>query len=536
MILLAVFLTIMLSLFATAILSYISMAVMIGPWIEPTIVLVATLISAFFLRKIYEKEHNQAIALVTSGASIGGILATACGFSFPTLYFLDPELFTSWLQSPLYFVSFMAGLSFIAGAFGFLVAQFFEYDLLVTEKMEFPVGQIVYRMIFAQNQIKKAIELAAGFFLTFFYGVFQTFSGYIPRVLVLIQTHVMTFFTIPAVKLPMLELPMLWSIGFITGHLIALPLLVGIFSKIFIMSPLHTYYFPHLGNEMFSLAFGGGMIAYGTLIGFLSLPKSFIGFFKNNSQLSKNKEALNSFYEKYTLSLLLQWVMLLSATSAFLFYCDFSLPAQAYLVFFTIIVTYQLLVIGGKMGIAPLGRFATFVLVPGMLLFSFNALQIMLVSTFIEIAGGVGVDVLFGRKTALLAGIERKKVAAFQWLGLVISSLSVGVFFWILITKLGLGSEQLIAQKALNRAMLFKVSSFDFFALLSGALYGAILKDLKVNPMFVLGGILMPLDFSLVLAAGGLSTYLVKDKEAWYPFWSGVFAANSLWMIIRALL
>jgi hypothetical protein len=217
----------------------------------------------------------------------------------------------------------------------------------------------------------------------------------------------------------------------------------------------------------------------------------------------------------------------------FLTYCEFTLVSQCYLIVFSFIATHQLLVIGGKMGIAPLGRFATLVLVPGMLLFKFNSLQIMIVSTFIEIAGGVGVDVLFGRKMALMANLDKKKVAFFQWLGLLVSSLSVGVFFWLLITKLGLGTEQLLAQKALNRAMLFQVTSFDIFALIAGALYGAFLKDLKINPMLVLGGILMPIDYSILLVLGGLSTYLVRDKESLYPFWSGVFAANSLWMIIR---
>src|ERR1700726_1882601 len=100
MLLFAVLLTVLLSFCATAILSYISMAVMIGPWIESTIVLFATLFFSAFARKISAESRTTNIALVTSGASVGGILATACGFSFPSLYFLNKELFNSWLQSP----------------------------------------------------------------------------------------------------------------------------------------------------------------------------------------------------------------------------------------------------------------------------------------------------------------------------------------------------------------------------------------------------------------------------------------------------
>jgi hypothetical protein len=38
-----------------------------------------------------------------------------------------------------------------------------------------------------------------------------------------------------------------------------------------------------------------------------------------------------------------------------------------------------------------------------------------------------------------------------------------------------------------------------------------------------------------MLIAGGLSTYLVKEKEEQYPFWSGVYATNSLWIFIKML-
>jgi hypothetical protein len=43
----------------------------------------------------------------------------------------------------------------------------------------------------------------------------------------------------------------------------------------------------------------------------------------------------------------------------------------------------------------------------------------------------------------------------------------------------------------------------------------------------------MSLDWSLTLVIAGLSTYLFKNKEEQYPFWSGIFAANSLWIIIK---
>ena len=54
----------------------------------------------------------------------------------------------------------------------------------------------------------------------------------------------------------------------------------------------------------------------------------------------------------------------------------------------------------------------------------------------------------------------------------------------------------MLAQKSQTRALMINIQTFDFFALLLGALFGAVLKDLRINPIMVLGGILMPLDVS----------------------------------------
>ena len=53
--------------------------------------------------------------------------------------------------------------------------------------------------------------------------------------------------------------------------------------------------------------------------------------------------------------------------------------------------------------------------------------------------------------------------------------------------------------------------------------------------MLVLGGLLMRPDYSLLLIIGGFASYIVRNKESYYPFWSGVFAASSITVIVKAL-
>jgi hypothetical protein len=174
-------------------------------------------------------------------------------------------------------------------------------------------------------------------------------------------------------------------------------------------------------------------------------------------------------------------------------------------------------------------------MVPAMLLFQLNNVQIVLVATFIEISCGVVADVLFGRKMAYLMKLDRRMICLFQVAGLVCSSLLVGIVFWLLINHFQLGSAHLLAYKAQSRQLLVYARQFDIYALILGAVCSFFLQYVRINPMLVLGGILMPLNFSIGLIVGGSLTLLEKDREAWEPFWSGVFASNSIWMLIKAI-
>ncbi len=219
----------------------------------------------------------------------------------------------------------------------------------------------------------------------------------------------------------------------------------------------------------------------------------------------------------------------------FLRYFQFSFASILFLYVASFACVYQIAIIAGKIGLAPLGRFATFVMVPAMLFFQLNLIQIVFVATFVEICGGVAADILFGRKMARLGNIDRRTIALYQYAGLIVSSLVVGIVFWFLIHQFQLGSPELFAYKAKTRQLLIHAHQFNYLVLLLGAVFSFCLKYVKVNPTLVLGGLLMPINISLGLIFGGFLTFLVADREEWDPFWSGVFASNSIWMLIRAI-
>jgi hypothetical protein len=526
-----VVLSILLSIFSTAVMSYVCMAMPIGPWVGPMLVLIVLP----FFRILPSRSRDQSIALVSLSGSIGGILATGCAFSYPTLYFLDPVLFDSWMASPIYFAAVLSGLSLSAALFGFWIANVFEHRLIVEENLAFPIGQLMQKMIAAQHQIRKAYELVAGFVGTFLFCMLQSgtamFRGFIPRTITLVPHRVIGVFEIPRIQFDLW--PMLWAIGFITGHVIAVPLLVGALAKIVVVDPTNQLFFSHLSSVEFVLAFCSGMVLVGAVLSFAQLPsllkkgvEQLMNGLKGSASSQKLFIAKEHLFELGVVSIVL---------ITFLSYFNFSPLAQLYLVISTFIWGYQIAAVAGKIGMATLGRYATFAMIPAMFLFNLNFTQIVLISTFVEIAGGVAVDVLFGRKLARMTDIKESTTKLYQLLGIVVSSMSIGIVFWLLIKHFGLGSEHLSAYRAQSRRLLIDVKQFDYYVLLLGGLFGYALKYCKVNPALVLGGLLMPLNISIGLIVGGFSGSFVKDRGEWEPFWSGVFASNSIWMLLQAL-
>jgi hypothetical protein len=528
----AIAVTGLLALFATAVMSYISMAIPIGPWIAPTIVLLA-----LGIFKVCTSWHPSAVtrysALATAGASIGGILATGVGFSYPAIYFLDPTLFETWLERPLFFCTLLSSLALVAGALGIWLAHLFAHKLVVQEQLAFPIGALIQKMIAAHQSVRKSVELTIGFCGTALFCFAQDGIGFIkgilPKAFTLVPATHLGIVTIPLIRFDIW--PLLWAIGFVTGHMIAIPLAVGAMAKILLIDPLNQLLFASISSSDFVLAFCSGLVLAGALQGFIGIP----------SLVARNMKTLWSGHISKPLATsvpkaaIFEGMVIFTLLIAYFVLLNISWLAQLYVVACTIIVTYQLAIIAGKMGLAPLGRFATFVMVPALFLFNLDAVTIIIIATFVEICGGVTADALFGIKMAQLGDIGLTRLKRYQYAGLCVAAASIGIIFWLLISHFGLGSVELFAQKAQARALLINARSFNLMVVIIGLLFGMALKYIKLNPALILSGILMPLNLSLGLIVGGSMTLAVHDKEEWYPFWSGVFASNSIWMLLKTL-
>lgn len=529
--LLTIVMSLFLVMFSAIVMSYIAMATPIGPWIAPTLVF----LSMAFLRLIKQKSDlSERLVLCVATGSIGGIMATACGFALPTLYFLDDVLFTQWLNAPLFFISVLASLSFFAGWLGLWLANAFEESLIVQSALPFPVGNMIYKVIVSQTHLKKTYDMSIGFWSTicfcFMRSGIGTIGSLIPKVITLLPSMSLGIIQLPAISLSLM--PMFWAIGFVTGMGIISSLAIGSIAKIVVIEPVRQLYFLHVEAPEFILAFCSGIVIAGALHSFLRIPDLFKFLYRSFNHFSKERSSFITISSRQLGELLSLCVL----TSAFLYYFKFGFVSQAYLIFFAAVCAYQIAVIAGKIGLAQLGRFATFVMVPAIFLFKLNYVQTVFIATFVEICGGVMADILFGRKLAYLSHISKERIKKYQYFGLFISSLAVAVVFWILLTHLQLGGAELFAQRAQARALLIKAQHFNFYVLLVGLLFGSLIQLTPLSPMLFLGGILMPLNVTLGFVAGALLTLFVSNPEKKTSFWSGVFVGNSIWMIVWVFL
>ena len=522
------------SIFSVVVMSYVAMATPLGPWIEPTVVLCTILLfkvlPARWINHQAQSGTRLAI-LIVAGSSVGGIMATAMGFAFPALFFLDQGLFSSWMSDPLYFWLVSSSLTFVGSSFGLWAAHVLEDQMLVQQRLLFPIGVLAYRMILAQNQWRKAKELLVGFGGTLIFCFGQSLK-FIPRYLSLIPAQNFGLLQIPWVRFDFF--PMYWAIGFVSGHMVAIPLLVGTFAKIFLVDPMNVIFFSGVSAFDFMLAFGSGLIVMGTLVGVLDTPRNF--FDTAHCIWTKCFVSADTCEVGVGARQFANYFSIMMAIPILIFFLYFNMPAWVliYLLVFTLICVYQVTYIAGKIGLAQLGRFATFVMLPAIFLFPLNLVNIVFIAVFVELACGVAADVLFGLKLAQLGGVSLATVKKYQFLGILVSSVAVGIVFWALIHKFGLGSEELFAQRAQTRALLVNVTHFNPLVVGLGVLFAYVLKQFSINPILVLSGLLMPINVSLSLVTGGLYALWSSHKEEQYPFWSGVFASHSLWMVLRA--
>ena len=541
-----------LSILASAILLYISIATMIGPWIAPTLVLISSVL--FTLLGKRDANTPQQLILISALASGGGIIAVGIGFSLPMLYFLAPDAFQQLMSTPSYFITRVGATILLAGSFGIFLGKFLSKTMLKKEDLPFPISSMTYQIATAQSHSSDAKSLFSGISGTLIFCLlrdgFYSLKGLFAKDWIFLSTSV----TGPLI---FSFWPTLWAVGFTIGLANTIPLLIGLIARYAVLYPInyHSIFLPFslfapLKEESFITAFCAGMIVSDLLLSLLHNPRQAIHYFRNYfknlhfprfagitetlwhpiKSLCIESGQINTFYKRLN-----SFEPFIGLACFFIFFTtlDFSIPAQLTILAAMCVALYEINRLCGKIGLLQIGRFSAFILIPVVVLFKINALQMTALTIFFNVAAGVSSDLLFDYKTAELGSVNRNRVDGLQWLGLFISSITVAVICYLLFSNLTLGSTELFAHRGRSKALLMQSLHFDHYIITAGFLFGWILKKCGISPTMAFGGMVMPSQITLGFVFGGLLSKLIGSKrDSLLPFCSGVFATETLWLLI----
>lgn len=536
-----------------AILAYTSVATPVGPWIAPTIILISLLISNI-MKKICKKNLSVTDLVIIQGISAGGgIMATGIGFALPMLYFLDPTTFNHWLSHPFYFFYLIGAICISAGALGLCLGRILSRKFVDNNSLPFPVSTLTHN-IATTDQQHQTKSLFSGVLSTLFILILRdgigSWRGVLPKTVYL-------FPSLFAQELSFSFMPMFWAIGSTMGISVILPILVGLISRYIILYPInnHANYLPFSVFQpyqpvVFIFAFCSGILIYEIAYAIPSIQRLiqktkyiknviFIGFDK--ILMYRNKNLLRSTIKDKPLNFMTSLFMLtepiiaLALSLFMLSYFKFSILAQISLLIFTIIATYHICIISAEIGLLQLGRFAMMIMLPMYFLFNLSYIQITICCVFFNVCAAVASDFLFDYKTGLLCGISKTKTHKYQILGLFISAICLGLFFWLLFTSMQIGSAELFAQKARAKAALLQTISFDPYIITAGFIFAWILKKFKISPAMTFGGLIMPNNIIFSLFIGALIPMFLRNKAHFQFFCAGAFSSESIWVFAGIL-
>ncbi len=504
-------LSIFFATFSTGMMSYLTMSTQLGPWVGPIFVVVCMVFVIPFVKSKWFYEH--AVITIASG-SVGGMVGICLGLSFPAFYFLHKELFDAWVAQPIKLCFILFCFVMCAGMYALFLSYFLRHYFLNRLPAKFPMSQLVYDVLFKDKQQKSHHRMLAGV------GVVTVWNA--------MTMFVRSSLAMYATQLHML--PLLLSVGFMSGISIVFPIFFGFCIRVFVLDIVRIYTGSLVSGNSFLVTFCFGMLI--TLVVHMIWHAWKV---KKSRQVHERnfywrQKLLNSkfFALCYLLILGLSFVLLqfFGATGII---CLYSFFAIAWL-------SKYMVEILAEIGIIDVDSYVWFVILPLVYKMAPASNVVIAIAVFSMLSLGLIVDFMFSYKLADLAHVSYNKVMRYQLISFFCAASVAGMFFLWFFQIWKLNDFALAGFKAHELDAVIQFGFYDYKVLLSGIVVGFCVLFLTSELLIIIGAVIMEPFTSMVLIIAGIGAYLVKKKEQWYPMWFGVYAGHMLWLLGQAFL
>lgn len=505
-------LTILFAGFSQAMMSFLVMHWSMGPWFGPIFVVVCMALVIPFISRKWFQEH--AMVTIATG-SIGGMVGLCLGMTIPAFYFLHKGEFLTWIMTPVWFAGVISLLVFCAGLLAFFITYLIKDHFIGDDQLPFPVAKLVYDIVSLEQYAPEHQLMWIGV------GISTLWNSILFAFRFALQAFIMNLQIIP----------LLFSVGFMAGHLVTIPAIIGIINRLIALDILHAYFFEEIPSKEFLVMFCLGMLVVQILYSFFL----FISWFLHRNDdvgtmrvlIRLKDRLLDNFFGGVVIVLLSS--ILLCALGVHVYELLFVFPVL-------ILIALNVARIVGVIGIIDINGFVWCVLLPLLYCSDISSLNVLLVATFVTLCLGMVIDLIFSYKLTRLAQISYSYVLRYQMIAFFVVVITSGIVMWYYAQAFTEQSLSLVASDAQDLDSLINFGVFNYKIFMSGMLSGLLVLFSRQSLLGVVGLTLMIPYHSMWLIIAGAISFLVVDRRKLYPLWFGVYAAHAFWMIVWAIL
>ena len=492
-------------------MSYLAMSTQFGIWVAPMFVAFCMVLIMPFVSKAWFRKY--AIVAIAAG-SVGGMVGTCLGLTWPSFYFLHRHGFEQMMHTPVIFAINISLFVFFAGICA-LIKAFSLKDKLVT-RLPFPMSQLIHDIVYIDDVKSNQKMMVHGVLVSSAWNIFLRAQQ------VVLQPYSTMFHMIP----------MLISLGFIAGQYSAISLLIGMCIRQFALIGLKAHFFANVAQQEFIIFFCLGIFLA------LIVMQVVLYIWSNFSKLFNIVIQSSVVWRLATKRKFFIVGSLIVGVIAFLLSWHVNILVQIYMFMMLGFIAYYVSLIAGKSGTVDLPIFIWMFVFP--LLFVCHGIGVLSFIVFSMIYVGVVLDSLFSYKLAELSDISYERIMKYQIVGFLTAVVSVGFIMWWYFHTFTLGSDILKAQSAQDFDFMLTMNVADVFhyhyqIIICGFLCGLVIKKMFKDPLVVVAAILMSNMITMWSVIAGALSLFVKNRETYYPFWFGVYASHALWMVLQVL-